>query len=308
MATGRFAPSPTGVLHLGNLRTGLLAWLFARSADSRFLMRIDDLDPVRSDAGAEAQQLADLAALGLDWDPPVLRQSERRTEHDAALAELEARGLTYRCWCSRREIREASEAPHAPTAGEAPPAAYPGTCRELSAAARRERDESGRPAALRLRALGETVTVVDRLHGPVSALVDDVVLRRNDGVPAYNLATVLDDAAQGVEEIVRGDDLLVSTPRQAHLADLLGLPRPGWAHVPLVVGADGDRLAKRHGAVTLGDLARLGVDGDGTCSILAASLGLAEPGERVVAGDLVERFDPAAVPREPWTLEEGWTP
>jgi glutamyl-tRNA synthetase len=308
MATGRFAPSPTGELHLGNLRTALLAWLFARSASSRFLMRVDDLDPVRSSTESGTQQLGDLAALGLDWDGPVVHQSARRDRHEAALAQLEAAGLTYECWCSRREIREASEAPHPPVGGAAPPGAYPGTCRELTAAERRDRMASGRPAALRLRSHGETVTIVDRLHGPVSVPIDDVVLRRNDGVPAYNLATVVDDADQGVEEVVRGDDLLTSTPRQAHLADLLGLRRPAWAHVPLVLGADGDRLAKRHGAVTMADLARIGVDGAGLRSILATSLGLADPGETVTMAELCSRFDPALLPKEPWILQDHWTP
>ena len=304
MATGRFAPSPTGELHLGNLRTALLAWLFARSAGSRFLLRVDDLDPVRSRPDHEARQLADLAAVGIDWDGPVERQSARRARHDAALHVLEAAGLTYPCWCSRREIREASEAPHAPGRGERPPGAYPGTCRDLGAAQRRERMASDRPAALRLRSSGETITIVDRLCGEVSAVVDDVVLRRNDGVPAYNLATVVDDAEQGVEEVVRGDDLLSSSPRQAHLADLLGLVRPTWAHVPLVLGADGDRLAKRHGAVTLSDLQGSGVDGAAVRAMLAASLALAEPGEEVSMADLIERFDPARLPKRPWIIRD----
>lgn len=297
MATGRFAPSPTGDLHLGNLRTALLAWLFARSSGGRFLLRVEDLDPVRSTDDHEARQLADLAALGLDWDGPVVRQSARRHRHDAALAELEARGLTYPCWCSRREIRQASEAPHGEELG-----AYPGTCRDLAAAERAEREASGRPAAVRLRAGEAVVTIVDRLCGEVTAVVDDVVLRRNDGVPAYNLAVVVDDADQGVEEVVRGDDLLPSTPRQAHLADLLGLARPAWAHVPLVLGADGDRLAKRHGAVTLTGLAAEGVDAGQVRSRLAASVGLAAPGEPVSMHQLLERFDPAALPRHPWIL------
>jgi glutamyl-tRNA synthetase len=297
MATGRFAPSPTGDLHLGNLRTALLAWLFARSSGGRFLLRVEDLDPVRSGADHEARQLADLAALGVDWDGPVVRQSSRRARHEEVLAELDRRGLTYPCWCSRREIREASEAPHGDELG-----AYPGTCRALTEAERAERAATGRPAATRLRAGEAVVTVVDRLHGEVTAVVDDVVLRRNDGVPAYNLAVVVDDADQGVEEVVRGDDLLSSTPRQAHLADLLGLARPAWAHVPLVLGADGDRLAKRHGAVTLGDLAAEGVDAASVRARLAASLGLAAPGEAVTMAELLTRFDPAALPRAPWIL------
>jgi glutamyl-tRNA synthetase len=295
MATGRFAPSPTAPLHVGNLRTALAAWLFARAAGSRFLVRVEDL-AARPDAEAVAAgQLADLRALGLDWDGPVLCQSERRAVHDAAIAELERRGLTYPCWCTRREVAEAAEAPH----GQ-PPGSYPGTCRDLSERRRAELEASGRPAALRLRSGGARVTIVDRLHGEVSAVVDDLVLRRNDGVPAYNLAVVVDDADQGVEEVVRGDDLLPSTPRQAHLADLLGRPRPGWAHVPLVVGPDGERLAKRHGAVTLADLAAAGTGPAEVRAALAASLGLAAPGEPVTADQLVARFDPARIPLTPW--------
>ena len=295
MATGRFAPSPTGSLHVGNLRTAMVAWLFARSTGSRFVLRIDDLDPADARAEHEAQQLADLAAIGLDWDEPVLRQSARRAEHAGAIAALVAAGRTYECWCTRREIRESAAAPHGPAGS------YPGTCRRLTEAERAERRASGRPAALRLDAGGEVVTFVDRLRGPVSVVVDDLVLRRNDGIPAYNLAVVVDDAAQGVEEVVRGDDLLESTPRQILVARLLGLEAPSYAHVPLVLGADGARLAKRHGAVSLADLAAVGVDAPAVVSRLAESLGLAAAGERVVLAELVGRFDPAALPRQPWT-------
>lgn len=299
MAVGRFAPSPSGALHLGNLRTALLAWLFARHAGSRFVLRIEDLDPATSRAEHEAGQLADLAALGLDWDGPVMRQSERRAAHEAALADLVARGLTYPCFCSRREVREASAAPHVL------PGTYPGTCRDLGPDEVAAREASGRPAALRLRASGEAVTIVDRLRGSVTRPADDIVLRRNDGVPAYHVAVVVDDAAQGVEEVVRGDDLLDATPSQAHLLDLLGLPRPAWAHVPLVLGADGDRLAKRHGAVTLADLAAVGVDADQVRARLAASLALAGPDEAVTMAQLRDRFDPATVPITPWVLDEA---
>jgi len=276
MPTGRFAPSPTGSLHLGNLRTALLAWLFARSAGGRFLVRVEDLDPVTSSRAHEARQLADLAAVGLDWDGPVVRQSERRDRHEQVLAELEA--------------------PHGKD-----PGSYPGTCRDLTET-ERTRAAERRPAAIRLRASGQVVTIDDRLHGVVSMVVDDVVLRRNDGVPAYNLAVVVDDADQGVTEVVRGDDLLSSTPRQAHLADLLGLDRPSWAHVPLVLGGDGERLAKRHGAVTLADLAAAGVEPDEVRARLAASLGFAGAGQRVSMTQLLEHFDPGALPRDPWVL------
>ena len=291
MADGRFAPSPTGPLHLGNLRTALLAWLFARTAGSRFLVRVEDLDQATARPEHERSQLDDLAALGLDWDGPVVRQSERRALYDDAIARLSARGVTYPCWCSRREILDAPSAPH----GDAPPGAYPGTCRDRDPATAPE----GRPPALRLRAGAARVTVVDRVHGVFEGVVDDLVLRRNDGTPAYNLAVVVDDADQGVEEVVRGDDLLSSTPRQVYLARLLGLTSPGYVHVPLVLAPDGVRLAKRHGAVTIADRG----SPDEVLSLLAASLGLASENERVSAAKLVERFDPDNVPKQPWVLQ-----
>jgi glutamyl-tRNA synthetase len=296
MATGRFAPSPTGDLHLGSLRTAMLAWLFARSSGGWFLLRVEDLDPVTSSRHSEARQRADLAALGLDWDGPAVRQSDRRDRHEAALADLEERGLTYPCFCTRREIREASQAPHGQDLG-----AYPGTCRDLTEVAR-SRQAADRPAAIRLRSTAGVVSIVDRLHGRVELAVDDVVLRRNDGVPAYNLAVVVDDAEQGIEEVVRGDDLLSSTPRQARLSDLLGFARPSWAHVPLVLGADGQRLAKRHGAVSLADLAVQGQQPAEVRARLAASVGMAEPGEPVSMAQLLDRFDPGSLPVEPWVL------
>ncbi|HEX2577635.1 MAG TPA: tRNA glutamyl-Q(34) synthetase GluQRS [Aquihabitans sp.] len=299
MASGRFAPSPTGDLHLGNLRTALLAWLFARSAGSWFLLRMEDLDRSQASARHERSQLADLAALGLDWDGQVVRQSERFDRYEAAIATLDAAGRTYSCYCTRREIREAASAPHVVPG---PDGAYPGTCRELTAAERAERERAGRPPALRLRGPGTARTVDDDLLGPVTALVDDVVLRRNDGVPAYNLAVVVDDAAQGVEQVVRGDDLAASAPRQRHLSALLGLPPVRYAHVPLVLGPTGQRLAKRDGAVTLADQAAAGHPPDEVRSLLAASLGLAEPGEPATTSTLLARFDPARLPREPWTV------
>jgi glutamyl-tRNA synthetase len=298
MADGRFAPSPTGPLHLGNLRTALVAWLFARSSHSRFVVRVEDLDPLVSSRAHERAQLADLAALGLDWDGPVVRQSERFDHYRAAIDTLTARGLTYPCYCTRREVREASVAPHT----NAPEGAYPGTCRTLTSRQRAAHEREGRPPALRLRADERTLTFVDRLRGAVTGVVDDVVLARNDGVPAYNLAVVVDDAAQHVGEVVRGDDLLLSTPRQIYVARLLGLDEPSYAHVPLVYGPDGNRLAKRHGAVTLDDLAQRGTTPDDVRALLATSLGLAVATEPVSAADLVTRFEPDAIPREPWQI------
>lgn len=290
---GRFAPSPSGPLHLGNLRTALLAWLFARSVGARFRVRVEDLDPGRSRREHEAGQLADLAALGLEWDGPVVRQSERRELHRAALVTLRAAGRVYPCWCTRAEVREAASAAHGPL----PEGAYPGTCRRLSPAERAARERGGRPAALRLDAGGERVAFVDRLHGPLDGVVDDLVLWRNDDTPAYNLAVVVDDDDQRIGEVVRGDDLLETTPRQLLIARLLGLPAPAYAHVPLVLGPDGARLAKRHGAVTLADRAAHGETPADVLGWMAASLGLAAPGETVDPALLLARFDPAALPR-----------
>lgn len=304
VAAGRFAPSPTGSLHLGNLRTALVAWLFARSAGSRFVVRMEDLDPGAVREHLVAEQLADLAALGLDWDGPVERQSEHRDRFVVAIDSLTAAGLTYPCFCTRREIRDAARAPHGPY----PEGAYPGTCLHLSDTEREARTGTGRAPALRLRADRARVRFEDRLHGEVEGAVDDLVLRRGDGTPAYNLAVVVDDAAQGIEEVVRGDDLLTSTPRQLHLARLLRLPAPTYAHVPLALGPDGTRLAKRHGAVTLADLAAAGTTPTDVLGRLAASLGLAAPGETVKPSALLDRFDPAALPRDPWVPDRSWRP
>ncbi|MDW5596506.1 tRNA glutamyl-Q(34) synthetase GluQRS [Conexibacter stalactiti] len=297
---GRFAPSPSGTLHVGNLRTALLAWLFARRAEARFLVRIEDLDPGRSRREHEQRQLADLAAVGLDWDGPIERQSERHELYRAALEQLRAADRVYPCWCTRAEIREAASAAHAPL----PEGAYPGTCRELTAAQRAEREASGRTPALRLDAGAERVAFDDRLHGRVEGVVDDFVLWRGDGTPAYNLAVVVDDGDQRIGEVVRGDDLLDSTPRQLLLQRLLGLRAPSYAHVPLVLAPDGRRLAKRHGAVTLEDLhdAR-GWEPADALGWMAVSLGLAEPGERVTPALLESRFSPRRLPREPATFD-----
>jgi len=304
---GRFAPSPTGHLHVGNLRTALLAWLFARVDGGRFLVRVEDLDPVASREALVDEHLADLAALGLDHDGPVLRQSsaDARSRHEAALAELDAAGLLYPCFCTRREVAEAAQAAHGPLAE----GAYPGTCRDLDAEAReaRRRARPHHPPSLRVRAGGAVVAIRDRRHGDRVGVVDEFVVRRGDGVPAYNLAVVVDDAHQGIAEVVRGDDLLDGTPRQAWLCDRLGLPRPAWVHVPLVLGPDGRRLAKRHGAVTRADLAGRGIDAARLLAALGASLGLCGDDEAVDAATLLDRFDPDRVPPDPWVFDpDGW--
>src|SRR5919197_729326 len=221
-ADGRFAPSPTGTLHLGNLRTALLAWLFARSQDARFLLRMEDLDTGRVRERFYDEQLHDLAALGVDWDGPVVRQSERLELYADAIAQLRADGLIYECWCTRAEIREAASAPH----GDLPEGAYPGTCLRLTATERADRRASGRPPALRVDAHAARIAFEDRLQGHHEGVVDDFVVRRNDGAFAYNLAVVVDDGAQGIGEVVRGADLLDSTPRQLWLPHQLRIPPP----------------------------------------------------------------------------------
>jgi len=295
---GRFAPSPTGALHLGNLRTALLSWLQVRSLGGQWWVRMEDLDLLTASRQHERDQLASLAALGLVCDGEVVRQSERFDLYRDAIRTLAAQGRVYECFCTRREIREAAQAPH----GELPDGAYPGTCRHLSVVERRARLDTGRPAALRLRGDGERFVIDDLVAGRFEGGVDDVVLQRADGVPAYNLAVVVDDAAQGITHVLRGDDLLSSTPRQRLLQQLLGLATPVYAHVPLVLAPDGARLAKRHGAVTLADLAARGVGPSDVLARLAASLALCVPGELVDLDELVRRFRIDAVARSPWQL------
>lgn len=331
--SGRFAPSPTGELHVGNLRTAAIAWLAARSTGRRFLVRMEDLDRANSTRDHERRQLESLAAIGLDWDGMVIRQSDRFDRYDAVIAELDRAGLVYPCFCTRREIAEAVSAPHADPASAveraeagrfavlspaapgttAPPGSYPGTCRELSTAERRQRARNRQPAwRLRVEPGSATMSFSDGVAGPTTVLVDDFVLRRNDGVPAYNLAVVVDDADQDVTQVVRADDLLSSTGRHRHLQQLLGAPTPDYLHVPLVLGEDGERLAKRHGATTLSDLAAI-------AHPLSADI---EPAHRVVAwiidsldrttgrggrrgtslSALLEQFDVAHIPRRTVTF------
>lgn len=302
---GRFAPSPTSALHLGNLRTALMSWLMARTSGRAFRLRIEDLDQQRvASAGAITdQQIADLTAVGIDFDPPLMVQSQRLTHYAEALRQLDV----YECYCTRQDIAQAARAPH-PGDGLR---TYPGTCRELSAQQRAARRRE-RPPALRVRAAGAHMCITDHWAGEVSSVVDDFVVRRNDGTFSYQLAVVVDDLAMGVDQVVRADDLLSSSPRQGWLATQLGGQVPAFAHVPLVVNDAGMRLAKRDGAVTLADLRSLGWNAAQVRSLLAASVGLAEfgtqsstgllPGEPVSPRQLLDRFDPDAVPRHRWVL------
>ena len=263
--TGRFAPSPTSDLHLGNLRTALLAWLMARSSGTDFLVRIEDLDQARVAAAplVANRQLDDLAALGITWDGPVLRQSTRFDIYRHYASQLD----TYECFCTRAEIAQAAQAPH----DNYRP--YPGTCATLSQAQKDDFRAAGRAPAWRVRAGGATMTVQDRHVGQYSAQVDDFVLIRGDGTPSYNLAVVVDDGLQGVDLVVRGADLLTSAPRQAWLAKTLGFPVPHYAHVGLAVNRSGQRLAKRDGAVTMGGLKQRGRQPGDILAMITESLG-----------------------------------
>jgi glutamyl-tRNA synthetase len=306
---GRFAPSPTGALHLGNARTALLAWLQARAAGGAFVMRVEDLDFGRVRPGIMQTQLDELRWLGLDWDegPDVggphgpYVQSQRADRYDAALRTLAERGTLFECSCSRRDIAAAASAPHA---GEEGPR-YPGTCRERRVdPAVPSLMEHGRSlVALRMRVEAEEVCFDDLLMGrccfrPADE-TGDFVVRRKDGAAAYQLAVTVDDAAMEITHVVRGGDLLSSTARQLLVYRALCLPAPEFLHVPLMLGGDGERLAKRHGSVSLGELRTRGIAPERVAGWLAATCGLTDEGEEIAARDLVSRFAVDRLPREP---------
>ncbi len=301
MVIGRFAPSPSGPLHLGNLRTAIVAWLAARATGGRFLVRIEDLDAERSSPEHERSQLGDLARIGIDWDAALIHQSERLARYADVTEALIADGAAYECFCTRREIAEATLAPNEGGA-ERP---YPGTCRDLDATERARRRLT-RPPAIRLRADGVAVAWQDRVLGPMAGTSDDVVIRRNDGAPAYNLAVVVDDHDSSVSQVVRGDDIAPSTPRQVAIARRLGYPMPDYAHVPLVRGPDGTRLAKRHGAVTLDELDAAGHAIDGVVAAIVRSIGLELPGGRVERlRELAKGFDLGSIAAASPTIDLG---
>ena len=309
---GRFAPSPTGQLHLGNARTALLAWLDARSAGGAFLMRVEDLDRARVQPDGERRQLEDLAWLGIDWDEgpdcggpfAPYRQSERTADYDAAIERLLAAKGAFLCACSRADVARAASAPHDDAAAEPH---YPGTCREAAPAEVIARAAAqGRRPAVRFAGGGERLDFVDEVHGRVvseAGGVDDFVLRRADGTAAYQLAVVVDDAAMKVTRVVRGDNLLRSTPRQIALYRALALTPPAFAHVPLVLTAGGERLAKRTRPAALASLRERGVAPEAVVGALAASAGLCPPGRSIPAAALVDGFSLAAIAREPVVVE-----
>lgn len=259
---GRFAPSPTGLLHLGNAYSALLAHQSARRQNGRFLLRIEDIDQQRCRPEYEKQMIADLAWLGLDWDGPIRRQSDHLADYAQVVENLSARELVYPCFCSRKDLAHLS-APHGPLG-----AIYPGTCRKMAISERRDKLISGQDYCWRLdlsRALEQIsrpVTWKDRLHGDMEADwsgIGDPILARKDTPTSYHLAVTYDDGLQLVSEVVRGEDLLPSTPIHCLLQQLLGLSTPIYQHHPLVKDADGQRLAKRNQATTLKGLREAGV-------------------------------------------------
>lgn len=297
---GRYAPSPTGALHLGNLRTALLAWLFARAAGGRFILRIEDLDLPRSRPGATETMLADLRWLGLDWDegPDIgglvgpYVQSMRQALYDEATARLREKGLIYPCYCTRAELAQIASAPQ----GDDGPR-YPGTCRNLTARERAAREASGRRPALRFIAPESPVQFDDVLYGPISeavaATIGDFIVRRSDGIVSYQLAVVVDDALMGITQVVRGADLLASTARQLALYAALEYPRPReYAHVPLMTDAEGVRLAKRDASAGLDALRAAGYTPGRVLASLAASCGLHPAETTTTPIDLLAAFDP----------------
>ena len=314
MLRGRFAPSPTGALHLGNARTALLAWLQARAGGGAFVMRVEDLDFGRVRRGCLDQQLDDLRWLGLDWDEgpdvggphaPYL-QSLRQELYERALRRLAEGGRLFACGCSRRDIAAAASAPHP---GEEGPR-YAGTCRArvVSADVPSLTDYGRSEFALRVRVDAGEECFVDGVMGRCCfdpAEGGDFVVRRKDGVAAYQLAVVVDDAAMHITHVLRGADLLSSTARQLLLYRLLDLDPPAFLHVPLLLGDDGERLAKRHGAVSLDEMRQAGAAAAVVVGWLAATCGLVPFGARVMPVELVEAFDAARLPRDPTRVSEA---
>jgi glutamyl-tRNA synthetase len=288
---GRYAPSPTGDLHMGNLRTALLAWLFARSSAGTFVLRVEDLDQPRTRPGATARMLADLRWLELDWDEgpdcsgpytPYV-QSERLAIYQEHLQRLRAAGLVYPCYCSRAEVAQAARIASAPQQGSEDGLRYPGTCRDLTQKQCREYEARGRRPALRFRVDDErVVTFNDLIAGPVTQhvqhAVGDFILCRSDGIFAYQFAVVVDDGLMRINQVVRGADLLTSTERQILLFEALGFPLPAFAHVPLILDAHGKRLAKRTHSAGIEPLRAAGLTPQQIVGELAASCGLVASG------------------------------
>lgn len=309
MTTGRFAPTPSGGLHLGNLFCSLLAWLSAKAAGGEIILRIEDLDRERSRREFTEQAERDLKFLGLNWDVGGTAggkkyfQSSRTEYYRELLGKLESMGLVYPCFCTRAELH-AVNAPHA-SDGET---IYSGKCRSLTKA---EADELAlkRKPALRLRVPDESIGFTDGHYGEVyqnlKAECGDFILRRSDGAFAYQLAVVADDAAMGVTEVVRGRDLLTSTPRQLYLYRLLGFKPPKFAHTPLLLASDGRRLSKRDRDISLAALVEKGFTAEDVIGRLAYMAGLTDRAEPATAKELIPLFAWEKVPTEDIAIPHG---
>ncbi len=292
----RFAPSPTGDLHVGGAWTALASWVVARRAGGESLLRVEDIDTPRVVAGSRERIEEDLLWLGLDWDEAPLLQSARGPRYEEAIAALAAQGLVYPCDCSRAEIARVASAPH-----EGEEAVYPGTCRDSDPAR-----EMKRAPALRVRVPEEVVAFDDAVFGRVAQNLareaGDFVLRRGDGVYAYQLAVVVDDAASGITDVVRGRDLAASTARQIWLARALGAPTPSYAHVPLVVAPGGARLEKRTRGAKIRDLREAGVPAATILGALAHGLGLTPSPAPSTAAAIAAKPGPIAWRHDPWPI------
>ena len=298
MELGRFAPSPSGRMHLGNVFSALLAWLSAKSAGGEILLRIEDLDPSRSRETYAEAIMEDFRWLGLGWDRRSENQSRRGEIYTAAIEKLQAQALVYPCYCTRDQLHAAS-APHASDGR----VIYPGFCRDLTA---QQRGQMKKTPSLRLRVPHETIVFTDGLQGQqemdLAADWGDFIIRRADGVAAYQLAVVVDDGQSGVTQVVRGRDLLSSTPAQLYLYRLLGLPAPKFYHVPMLLAPDGRRLSKRDRDLDLGELRKLWPP-EQIIGLLAHLCGLIPRWEKVSAAELAEEFSWDKICREDITLD-----
>jgi len=308
---GRIAPSPTGALHLGNARTFMIAWLRARQAHGRVVLRIEDLDHPRHKEGAAAQAVDDLRWLGFDWDEAHV-QSGRKGLYAEALDALVEKGLAYPCVCSRSDVEAVQSAPH-----EGEQLHYPGTCcgrfrtwGEAASSIAANGDIRRQPCWRFMTPAGTRVEFVDGFAGrysmDVSSKLGDFPLARDEHGAGYAIAVVVDDAAMGVTEVVRGDDLLPATPPQMLIYDALGLRKPAFFHVPLVVGPDGRRLAKRHGDTRISAFRAAGVSPEDVIGFLAHASGIVGKRKPTRLNSLIGRFDPAHLPQGP-LVYQGFT-
>ncbi|SDT48153.1 glutamyl-tRNA synthetase [Paenibacillaceae bacterium GAS479] len=310
--TGRFAPTPSGLMHLGNARTALLAWLQIRSKGGSFILRMEDIDGPRSRLEYAEAALRDLRWLGLDWDegPDIggsrgpYTQSERLSFYKEALRKLEEQNLLYPCYCSRAELATVASAPHG-LSSEGP--AYPGTCRELSSEQRQERSAVKEPALRLAVPADRIVRFEDACAGSQTTAPGaggDFVVRRADGIFSYQLAVTVDDALMGVTDVLRGSDLLDSTPRQLLLFEALGWKPPRYSHVPLLLGPDGKRLAKRHGGISLAAIREAGASPQQAVGLLASWSGLLHRAEPVTPEELLAEFREQDLPRDSIIVRE----